>query len=334
MHKIGIVGCGGIGNHHAGFLAATDQGRVVAVCDIIEERARAMGERLGARCCTDFHDLLDDVDVVWDCTPPFARPEVVTDCVRAGKHMFSEKPFALDLETADRMLGEVEASGVTFMVDYVLRFTDPYRIAHDIFRTGNLGRLVSIYTRRYMPMDARGTWYGEQDRSGGIALDFASHDLDLQRWFGGEPRTVFGRVDRVRDGAQSDEHAQAMLAFEQGMGNTDVSWCSPAGTSTFGVVGARGSIIADGSGTLRKRIDGEDEEIIDANAAMEVDPEGNIGGNGGNPAPRGETVYEHFFRCLDEGLTPLTNAREARNTLGLVLAVKESASTGKSVQLE
>jgi len=144
---------------------------------------------------------------------------------------------------------------------------------------------------------------------------------------------VFGQVDRVRDGIQADEHAQAMLVFEQGMGNTDVSWWSPAGTSTFGVVGTRGSIIADGSGQLRKRIDGKDEEIIDANAAMGIDPEGNIGGNGGNPAPRGETVYEHFFRCLNEGITPLTNAREARNTLGLVLAIQESTRTGQSVQM-
>jgi predicted dehydrogenase len=306
--------------------------RITAVCDILPERAEALAAKLGARAVDGYHKLLDDVDVVWDCTPPTSRPEVVIGCARAGKHLFSEKPIALDLETADRIVEAVRETGVTFMTDYVLRFTNPYRAAHDLFATGELGRLVNVYTRRYMPTDMRPVWFGDQRRSGGVAIDFASHDFDLLRWFGGMPKRVFGQVDRVREGVQADEHVQAMLVFEQGMGSTDESWWAPASVSTFGVVGSRGSVAVDGSGRVRLRMDGEAEVDLDVNADTRIDLSGNVGGDAQRSRARQESVQEHLLRCVREHETPLVTAWEARETLRLVLAVQQSARTGAAVE--
>lgn len=338
MYKVAIVGCGGMGNGHARAIGEFPDVEIVGVCDLIQEKAESLSKVVGGRVCTDFHDLLDDADVVWDCTPPLSRPQVVIDSALAGKHIFSEKPIALSTETADRMIEAIDKAGITFMTDYVLRFVNPYKLVHEIFDSGQLGALVSVWTRRYMPVDMRGRWFGDQTQSGGVALDFASHDFDQLQWFGGKVKTVFGCVDRIREGVQADEHVHAMMLFEKGMGTSDVSWWAPAGTSMFGVVGTKGSIIADGSGKLRMKIDGQEEVLLDGNANMETDVEGNIGkrddeGKIDSSGVNNESVQEHFFRCLRENLTPLVTAREARAVLEIALAVQESARTGKSVDL-
>jgi len=333
MFRFGIVGCGGMGNHHSNVFSKMEDVKIVAACDLIKEKADALAENFGAKPCYDFHDLLGEVDVICDCTPPLSRPGIVIDCARAGKNIFSEKPLALSIESANKMVEAVEKAGIEFMTDYVLRFVNPYRIAHDIFETGELGRLVNVWTRRYMPIDMRPLWYGDDAKSGGIAMDFMSHDLDQLRWFGGKVKTVFGHVDRVREGIQGDEHAQALLLFEQGMGTSDVSWWSPLSTSSFGVIGTRGSIIVDAKGKIRKRIDGQEETVIDANAGMATDLQGVIDKGEEKKTGSSETVQEHFVRSLRENLTPLVTIHEAREVLKIVLAIKESARTGKSVDL-
>lgn len=330
MFRLGIIGCGGMGNGHANIMSKFDDVKIVAACDIIKERADALAEKFGAKSFTDFKDLLDEVDVVCDAVVPLARPEVVIGCANAGKAIFSEKPLSLKMSDADRIVEAVERNGVTFMTDYVLRFTNPYRAVHEVFESGELGRLVNVWTRRYMPIDMRGRWYGEDEQSGGVAVDFMSHDVDQLRWFGGKAKTVFATVDRVRNGINSDEHAHATVVFEQGTGTSDVSWCSPASMGTFGVVGSLGSVIVDGSGKVRKRIEGQDEVVLDVNAKTETDLKGVIQKDS---ASRTETVQQHFFRCLREGKTPLVNVHEARETLRVVSAAKESARLGKSVDL-
>ena len=338
MLKVAVIGCGGRGTGHAAKLKAMPDVKLVGVCDIIREKADQLGERHGVPARYDFHEFLDEVDVVWDCTRPFERCEIVVDCAAAGKHIFSEKPIALDLPTADRYVAAIEKAGVKNSFCYSLHFTDPYKTAKALFASGELGDLVEVWTRRFMPADMRPRWYGDQTKSGGVVLDFGSHDLELACWFGGMPKTVFARTERVREGVQADEHAQIMLAFGRGTGAIGVSWWSPARMSTFGVVGTRGSVIADGSGKLRKQIAGQEEEILDANAASNVDLSGNIGERqeGGairDLAKADETPEKHFIRCILEDRAPIVTCQMARRVLKVVLAARKSAETGRSVDL-
>jgi predicted dehydrogenase len=108
--------------------------------------------------------------------------------------------------------------------------------------------------------------------------------------------------------------------------------------SAFGVVGTKGSMIADGSGTLRKCIDGQKEEVLDVNASSNVDLAGNIGERAGddrvmNLAARQETPEEHFVRCVIEDREPIVTPYMARQVLEVVLAIRESAATGRAVAL-
>jgi predicted dehydrogenase len=322
MLKVGIVGCGNRGSGHAAKLKAMPAVELVGVCDLIEERASRLSAAYGVPAFTDYRALLDKADVIWDATRPWERCDIVVECAAAGKHVFSEKPIALDLATADRYSAAIARAGVRNAFCYPLHFWHPYRLAEALFARGDLGRLVNVWTRRYRPADMRPTWYGDQRLSGGVMLDFQSHDLDLLLWFGGAPRTVFAQVDRVHEDSRADEHAQVLVVFEQGMGASDCSWGAPIASSSFGVVGTKGCLLADPSGRVHLKLEGRDELDLDPGLAPDL-----------GLAISDESCEQHFIRCVLEGREPLVTAARARAVLRLVLAAQASAHSGTSVDL-
>ena len=147
------------------------------------------------------------------------------------------------------MLEATDRASVIMMTGYVMRFTHPFQVLYELFAAGELGRLVNCWTRRYMPFDTSKLWYGDQAKSGGVALDFASHDIDWVRWVGGDVRRVFGRVDRVRPGIRADEHVHALFTFAEGRGSSDDSWVPGLGHSSIGLVGSSEAAIVSEDGT-------------------------------------------------------------------------------------
>ena len=303
-----------MGIHHARIINGMDEATLTGVADAIKEKASALGTELGITAYANYHDLLPHVDAMVICTPPFARTDIVLGCAEAGKPILVEKPFALNLSDADRMIEAANCADVMLMVGYVLRFTHPFQVLHETFATGALGRLVNCWTRRYMPFDTSKIWYGDQSKSGGITLDFASHDIDWLRWIGGDARRVFGRVDRIRPGIQTDEHVHALVTFDQGVGAIDDSWAPGLSDTSIGIVGSEGSMIVDRDGTIRRKLGDGAETVV-------------------TPEP-GETIQEHFVRCVRDGTTPKVTAHDGRTVLQIVLAIQESARTGTAVAVQ
>jgi len=278
MIKLGMIGCGSMAGYHADFIAPMDNVKVVVCCDLIAEKAAALAERFGCKHCTDHRQVYDDVDAVWVCTEPFNRVEIVTAAAAAGKDIFTEKPIALTLEEADAMIAAARAAGVKYMLGYCLRFWQPYRTMTETFASGELGELVNCWTRRYMPTDMTPYWYGRQELSGGVALDFGSHDIDWLMTIGGPVQTVFAKAFRVRPGLAADEHSQCMLIFAGGgMGASDVSWWEAIPESSLGIVGTKGSLMVGRDGKLIKQLVGGAETVIDVESAMAVDMSGRLG---------------------------------------------------------
>ena len=339
MIKLGIIGCGAMANYHAEAIGRLDNVQVAVCCDLIADKAAALAERFACTHCTDHRDVYDDVDAVWVCTEPFNRVEIVTAAAAAGKDIFTEKPIALTLEDADTMIAAARAAGVKYMLGYCLRFWQPYKMMTEIFASGELGELVNCWTRRYMPMDMTPYWYGRQALSGGVTLDFGSHDLDWLMTIGGRVQTVFSKTLRIREGLEADEHSQCMLVFAGGgMGASDVTWWESIPESSLGIVGTKGSLMVGRDGKLTKMLVGGEETVIEVESAMAVDMSGNVGRRDENGeirrlAPHDETIQEHFFRCIEEDIQPITDAQIGRDVLELVIAVRRSAELGRSVDL-
>lgn len=337
--RLGLIGCGGMGNYHAKILAEMDEVEIVGVCDLIEEKARKLGEKLGVKWCTDYHDLLPHVEAVWVCTEPFNRREIVITCAKEGKHIFTEKPICNNLEDAVAMVDAAESAGVVYMLGYCLRFWNPYKLMHDIFASGELGELVNCWTRRYMPVDMSNSWYGWQEKSGGVVLDFGSHDIDWLRWIGGDAKTVFANTAMVRPTMHADEHGQALMLFKNGgMGTCDVSWSSWLSESSVGLVGTKGAIIVGRDGKIRKKIGDGEELILEEDSVVDVNPKGELGkkdekGNIQRIEVPDETIQQHFFRCIRENLVPITPAIEGLKALATVKAIHKSAATGTAVEV-
>ena len=81
MIKLGMIGLGGMGSHHANYFSTLKSVQVVGVCDLIEEKARRAGEKLNAPWCLDYRQLLDKADAVWICTEPFNRRDIVLSLI-------------------------------------------------------------------------------------------------------------------------------------------------------------------------------------------------------------------------------------------------------------
>lgn len=340
MVNVGMIGCGGMGNYHGPEIAKLSNVKIVGTCDLIPEKARNLAEKIGVgRHCTDFRELLPDVDAVWVCTEPFNRLDIVTTSAKAGKHIFTEKPVAVSLGDADAMIAAARKAKVKYMLGYCLRFCQPYRLIHDIYANGELGELESCWMRRFMPWNPA-NWYGHQEKSGGVMLDFGSHDVDWLRWVGGDVKTVCGKTFRIRDGIQCDDHGAAVYLFKNGgLATSENSWSSYMGESTLGIIGTKGAVMMGRDGKVRKRIghSGE-EEVVNVEAATAINPQGVIGkrdekGNIQKVQVRSESIQQHFFRCIEEDIEPLTPAADGRQTLLTVMALWESAATGKSVEV-
>ena len=336
-----MIGCGGMGNAHAPVLVKLPGVKVVGACDLIEEKAKALAGKNGIkRYCTDYRDLLPDVDAVWVCTEPFNRLEIVTTCAKAKKHIFTEKPVARSLADAEKMIAVTKKAKVKYMLGYCLRFWQmPYVVIHDTFASGELGDLVTCWMRRFMPMDPP-AWYALQEKSGGAMLDFGSHDIDWLRWVGGDVKTVFGKTFRVRPGAKADDHGIATFVFKNGgVATVEDSWAAHTGESSVGIVGTKGTIIMGNDGKVRKRIGyAGPEQIVEGESVTAVDPKGNVGkkdesGKINKVISKNEMIQEHFFRCINEDFEPLTSGADGRKTLLTVMALWESTKTGKAVEV-
>jgi len=200
MHRIGFIGCGGIANAHARALASL-KGRVemVAFCDIDEERARWFSQTYAegkAKVFTDYRKMYDEVklDIVYICLPPFAHKDEVDIAAEKGIHIFIEKPIALDMETANRMVKAVEKGKVKSQVGFMFRFGDAVEEVKEMLKSyGPVGLMMG----RYMCNSLHSPWWRDKTKSGGQIVEQIIHIFDLIRYFMGEPETVFARWNNI-----------------------------------------------------------------------------------------------------------------------------------------
>lgn len=146
--RLGIVGTGGIcNNKHLPSLAkVADQVEVVALCDLIEEKAKATAKRHGlteAKIYTDYKEMLADksIDIIHVCTPNVAHCQITVDAFEAGKHVLCEKPMAATSSDAKKMIDAWKKSGKKFTVGYQNRYRPDVQVLKKSCEAGELGEV-------------------------------------------------------------------------------------------------------------------------------------------------------------------------------------------------
>ena len=191
--RVGVVGLGRLGKRHAENLAYRVPGAaLVAACSPLEEeRAWARDALPAPRLYEDYAALLADrdVDAVWLVTPSALHAQQIVDALRAGKHVFCEKPLSLDLVECERVLAEAQRHPhLQATIGFMRRFDPSYRDAFEKIAAGLIGRPFLVRSQTCDKNDPDGFFVRFAPTSGGIFLDCTVHDIDVARWLLGKPR--------------------------------------------------------------------------------------------------------------------------------------------------
>ena len=188
--RVGIIGCGGIANgKHMPSLKQLPNVKMVAFCDIIEERAIKARADYGTPGCavyTDYRELLEDksIDVVHVCTPNRAHSFITVDALHAGKHVMCEKPMAINSEEAKKMLDAAKETGKKLTIGYQSRQRADSRYLKNECLAGTFGDIyyakATALRRRAVP--TWGVFLNEYEQGGGPLIDIGTHALDLTLW--------------------------------------------------------------------------------------------------------------------------------------------------------
>lgn len=208
--KVGIIGCGGIANgKHLPTLAKMPEVELVAFCDLIPERAEEAAKKygaLGAKCYTDYHELLADpaIDNVRVLTQNREHCRITVDALNAGKHVLCEKPMSITSAEAQEMIDARDRNGKILAIGYQHKFdSDVIYVKQD----ADKGAFGEIYHAKCRVLRRRGvpTWgvFTNAEESGaGPLFDIATHALDalLYMMDNYEPRMVLGvTYDKLKE---------------------------------------------------------------------------------------------------------------------------------------
>lgn len=331
MIKVALIGCGTMGRTHSGGYTKIEDAKVVAFCDLNAEKAQTLADQHGAAVYTDFETMMEkaDFDVLDICLPTYLHKQHAIAGMKAGKHVFCEKPIALTVADAEEMVRTAKECGVKFSVGHVLRFFPSYKNAIEQKDKGRLGipRLIRTTRNQAFPQWSWEGWYKDYSKSGGPIVDLVIHDID---WI----LHNFGKVDRVfaknyngRVEELEQDHCMLILHLENGaIAHVEGSWAYPKGSvfrMTFEVVGTEGQIEFDNvaSASVIKQTAPNDQHSI---AYLSPVP--------GKNEPYCAELNE-FIQCVRNNVEPIVTGEQAIEALRVALAAVESSKTGEPVCL-
>jgi len=252
--KCGVIGLGWFGEHHVDTLKELPLADLRAVCTRREGHLKDIANKYNIpQSYTDYHKLLEnkDIDLISVVTHVKDHKKIVIDALKAGKHVFVEKPMADTPEECDEIIKVVKETDKLFMVGHICRFGVDYAIAKEKIESGSIGRILSIHAKRNLA-----GWITESHLQKISALfGDGVHDLDLALWYTkSKPKSVFALTRKTRSSIVYDDLAWAMFALEdETIVVIENIWCLPDNVpfaigAKFEIVGTKGTISIDNSG--------------------------------------------------------------------------------------
>lgn len=333
-----LIGCGKISNKHLHVLAQLPGARVVTLYDRDPSRANAqLAKAPGAQVAGDLDTALatPGVVAVTICTPSGAHADLAIAAARAGKHVIVEKPLALTLEDADRMIDACDAAGVKLFVVKQNRYNRPVVAARQALDAGRLGRLFLggarvLWHRDQSYYDAE-PWRGTWAQDGGVCANQAAHHIDLLLWFMGDVVSVFATGSTVLHRIETEDTATVLLRFRHGATATlQATTCTQPRDleGSLALFGTAGTVEIGGFAATELRTwMFTDEQEEDARIAAEW---------GANPkqfAYNHQQFYEDVLQTIASDRRALIDGIEGRRSLEVIHAIYESMETGREVAL-
>ena len=335
-----VVGCGRIGKRHAELLSsgAIEGAYLAGVCDTDDERAAAFAATYGVPAFSNLEQLCEsvEVDVANVCTPSGNHAETATKLAHLGVHVVVEKPMALTLEDADKMILACAENQVKLFVVKQNRFNLPIRRAREAVEAGRLGKMVMGTVRvRWCRDDAyyqQDAWRGTWAQDGGVLSNQASHHVDVLEWMMGEVESVYAVARTALVDIEVEDTAVALLKFASGaIGVIEATTATrPVDLEgSLSLLGENGAIVVGGFALNRLETwNFDDFQETDAATLDEfsVNPPDVYG--------FGHRMYlDHVVECIRDNSQQLVDGFEGRRSLELILAIYESIETGREISM-
>ena len=337
--RFALVGCGVIAPVHARSIDELPDAQLVAVCDIVPEKARRLAEFYPAQVFTGYAEMLrcPDIDAVVVLTPSGLHAEVGIAAAEAGKHVIVEKPMDVTLAKADALIAACQKAGVKLCSISQHRFDPAIMALKEAVTCNKLGQLNfgGAHTKWYRSQEYydSGSWRGTWALDGGGALINQSiHYVDLLQYIMGPVEELHAYCgSRAHERIEVEDIAVASVKFRSGaIGLLEGSTAAyPGFVARLDVYGTNGSVIVENDQVAQWQLRSEDP--------CPVKPEQTsfIGGTSSKDIWHlsHKRQIADFIAAIREDREPLVNGIEGRKPLEIVLAVYELARTGKPVQL-
>ncbi len=333
---VAVLGHGFMGGMHLEGWKLIDESQVRGIWARNYSDTRTAARKLKVHAYERLEDVLHDHDVhiVDICTPTYTHADYSVSCMKAGKHVFVEKPMALSLKDADRMLRAAEDNNVKLMVGHVLRFFSEYAKAKELIDGGLIGEPVIGRTYRAGYIPEWNSWFLDFKKSGGVTIDLAIHDVDFLIWCFERPVTrVFAKVEHLtHKHITSHDFALINLRFEGGgIALVEASWAVPKQfpfTMKLDLDGTDGMVQLDNQTPVpvklftKEGIRGFAPDTLPWKPAV-------------HPFPLDPFYRElrHFVESIRRNKKPLTDGETSRKSLEVCLAALKSARTQAPVKL-
>ena len=296
--KVGVIGVGYLGQHHARIYSDIEEAELIGVVDIDQKKADTLADKYGCRPYYDYRDILEKVDALSVVTPTTSHYNIALDCLRAGKDMLIEKPITVNIDEADELIREAEKTGRIIQVGHLERY-NPAIIA----ATEMLKKPVFLESERLSPFLGRGT---DVD----VTLDLMIHDIDIILSLASQPireiRAVGAKVltDKI-------DVAKAWIEFENGCAAlATVSRLSPVKQRRLKIFGKDYHISIDyQNAEITRHFRGEKGILTETLKPDKKEPL--------------KEELKDFISCVQARKKPKVSAVEGRNALKVVMEITD-----------
>lgn len=341
--KYALIGCGRISVNHMK-AALNNELEIVAVCDVLSEK---MEDLLGKydlqnnktiKRYTDYKEMIanEDIELASIATESGIHAEIALYCIENSVNVIIEKPMAMSIEDANKIIDLAEEKNVKVSACHQNRFNVAIQELRKAIEAGRFGKLShgSIHVRwnrnhgYYDQAPWRGTW--EQD--GGALMNQCIHGIDLLRWMmGDEIEEIYGATrQQFHDYLEAEDVGMAVVKFKNGAigtieGTTNVY---PNNLEeTLYIFGENGTVKIGGTSTNNIDVwDFADETEVDQKNKGLAEHTSNVYGNGHT------SLFADVIDAINNNRKPYVDAVAGRNALEVVLSIYKSQKTGRPVK--
>lgn len=337
MINFAIVGMGHIANKHIEAIEKAENANLLAICDT--NPARLEIENPNVKKYTDLNNMLEenpDIHVVNICVPSGLHAPLTKIVAEHGRHIIVEKPMSLKLQDAEEMMKYAKENNVKLAVVHPNRFRPAVQRLKEQMDKGAFGKLshanATVRWNRNQAYYDQAEWRGTKEFDGGVLMNQAIHDLDLMLWLMGPVESVQAMAATRLRKIETEDVAAAVVQFENGaLGvieaattiypkNLEESIAVFGETASVKISGRNANYIETWD------IDGVTEEEADKlKNEIKEDPFGK---------PGHQCIIEDMVQAIQENRNPIVTGEDGTAPVKLILAILESAETGKKIFLK